>query len=92
MSMPQEIKEKDVDAVEATLQEYHADPKKGFRSQFGATRADLMHKYGMPDETMRAGQEMWWIYFPRQGGDGISFSIEDGVVQKVTTYFNPNRR
>jgi len=92
MSMPQEIKEKDVDAVEATLQEYRADPKKGFRSQFGATRADLMRKYGMPDETMRAGQEMWWIYFPRQGGDGISFSIEDGVVQKVTTYFNPNRR
>jgi hypothetical protein len=92
MSMPQEIKEKDVDAVEATLQEYRADPKKGFRLQFGATRADLMRKYGMPDETMRAGQEMWWIYFPRQGGDGISFSIEDGVVQKVTTYFNPNRR
>jgi hypothetical protein len=92
ISIPQEIKEKDVDAVETTLQEYRADPKKGHGLQFGATRADLMRKYGMPDQTMRAGQEMWWIYYPRQGGDGISFSIEDGVVQHTTTYLNPNRR
>jgi hypothetical protein len=85
ISIPQEIKEKDVDAVEATLQEYRADPKKGHGLQFGATRADLMRKYGMPDQTMRANQEMWWIYYPRQGSDGISFSIEDGVVQHDTT-------
>jgi len=91
-SIPQEIKEKDVDTVEATLQEYRADPKKGRRLQFGASRADLLRKYGMPDTTMRGGQEIWWIYYPRQGGDGISFSIEDGVVQNTTTYQNPNRR
>lgn len=92
ITIPQEIKGKDVDAVEATLQEYRSDPKKGYRLQFGATRADLMRKYGMPDETMRSGQEIWWIYYPRQGGDGISFSLEDGVVQHTTTYLNPNRR
>ena len=92
ISIPQEIKVKDVDAVEATLQEYRADPKKGRRLQFGASRADLMRKYGMPDATMRSGQEMCWIYYPRQGGDGISFSLEDGIVQHTTTYLNPDRR
>jgi hypothetical protein len=81
MSMPQEIKEKDVDAVEATLQEYRADPVKGRRLQFGATRADLIRKYGMPDSTTRAGQTIEWFYFSRQSDDGIRFSIEDGVVQ-----------
>ena len=84
MSMPQEIKEKDVDAVEATLQEYRADPVKGRRLQFGATRADLIRKYGMPDSTTRSGQTIEWFYFSRQSDDGIRFSIEDGVVQSTS--------
>jgi hypothetical protein len=81
LSIPKEIKEKDVDAVEATLQEYRADPVKGRRLQFGATRADLVRKYGMPDSTTRSGQTIEWFYFSRQSDDGIRFSIEDGVVQ-----------
>jgi outer membrane protein assembly factor BamE (lipoprotein component of BamABCDE complex) len=81
LSIPKEVKEKDVDAVEATLQEYRADPVKGRRLQFGATRADLIRKYGMPDSTTRSGQTIEWFYFSRQSDDGIRFSIEDGVVQ-----------
>jgi len=81
LSIPKEVKEKDVDAVEATLQEYRADPVKGRRLQFGATRADLVRRYGMPDSTTRAGQTIEWFYFSRQSDDGIRFLIEDGVVQ-----------
>jgi len=84
MSMPKEIKEKDVDAVEATMQEYRADTVKGHRLHFGATRADLLRKYGMPDSTSRSGQTIEWFYYPRQGDDAVTFSIEDGVVQHTS--------
>jgi len=89
MSMPQEIKEKDVDAVEAMMQEYRADPVKGHRLHFGATRADLYRKYGMPDLTSRSGLTIEWFYYPRQGDDAIRFSIEDGVVQHTSVGSSP---
>ncbi len=92
MSMPQEIKEKDVDAVEAMMQEYHADPVKGHRLHFGATRVDLYRKYGMPDLTSRSGLTNEWFYYPRQGDDAIRFSIEDGVVQHTSVGSSPHPR
>ena len=91
-SFPQEIKEKDLDAVDAAIEEYRADVVKGRRLQFGATGADLYRKYGMPDSRMRSGTSTQWIYYPRQGDDGISFSVEDGLVWSTSIFHSGNPR
>jgi hypothetical protein len=46
----------------------------------------------MPDSMTHGGQSIEWFYYPRQGDDAVTFSIEDGVVQHTSVGSSPYPR